>query len=124
MANAAPLLLVDMHASTREAWREWGRSIALPGVASGREQFLDSVVLLFALALPPWMVVAAILTQNLLIAIPALVLIAVRLLFQYVLRPNYHNPGWTYWLAPLADGAAVLRLIISALRPNRTWRGH
>ena len=69
------------------------------------------------------MVVAAILTQNPLIAIPALVLIAVRLLFQYVLRPNYDNPGWTYWLAPLADGAAVLRLIISALRPNRTWRG-
>ncbi|MEI6814940.1 MAG: glycosyltransferase family 2 protein, partial [bacterium] len=92
MANAAPLLLVDMHASTREAWREWGRSIALPGVASGREQFVDSVVLLFALALPPWMLVAAILTQNPLIAIPALVLIAVRLLFQYVLRPNYDNP--------------------------------
>ena len=123
MANAAPLLLVDMHASTREAWREWGRSIALPGVASGREQFVDSVVLFFALALPPWMVVAAILTQNPLIAIPALVLLAVRVMFQIVLRPNYESPGWTYWLAPLADGAAVLRLIVSVVRPNRTWRG-
>jgi dolichol-phosphate mannosyltransferase len=69
------------------------------------------------------MVVAALLTQNLLIAIPALVLLAVRLMFQIVLRPNYERPGWTYWLAPLADGAAVLRLIVSAVRPNRTWRG-
>ena len=123
MANAAPLLLVDMHNSTREAWREWGRSIALPGVASGREQLVDSIVLLLTLALPPWMMVAAILTQSPLIAIPALVLIAVRIMFQIVLRPNYDNPGWTYWLAPLADGAAVVRLIVSALRPNRTWRG-
>ena len=80
-------------------------------------------MLFFALALPPWMVIAAILTQNLLIAIPALVLLAVRVMFQVVLRPNYESPGWTYWLAPLADGAAVLRLIISAVRPNRTWRG-
>lgn len=123
MANAAPLLLVDMHTSTREAWREWGRSIALPGVASSREQLTDSVVLLLALALPPWMVVAAILTQSVLIAIPAVVLISVRVMFQIVLRPNYDNPCWTYWLAPLADGAAVLRLIASSLRPNRTWRG-
>ncbi|MCX6412961.1 MAG: hypothetical protein NTZ81_11540 [Actinobacteria bacterium] len=66
---------------------------------------------------------AAILTQNPLIAIPALVLLAVRVMFHIVLRPNSESPGWTYWLAPLADGAAVLRLIVSALRPNRTWRG-
>ena len=36
LVDAAPLLVVDMHDSGREAWREWGRSLALPGVASGR----------------------------------------------------------------------------------------
>ncbi len=123
MANAAPLLLVDMHASTREAWREWGRSLALPGVASGKEQTLDIVTLVLAMALPPWMLLAAILTDNLLIGAPALILIAVRLLFHVVLRPNYDRPSFFYWLAPLADGLAVIRLIASAVRPNRRWRG-
>jgi dolichol-phosphate mannosyltransferase len=123
MADAAPLLVVDMHASGREAWREWGRSLALPGVASGREQALDILTLLLTLALPPWMLLAALLTGSVWIAIPSLVLLAVRILFHVALRSAYERPGRLYWLAPLADGAAVVRLVASALRPNRRWRG-
>jgi dolichol-phosphate mannosyltransferase len=121
--DAAPLLVVDMHASAREAWREWGRSLALPGVASGREQAIDLVTLTLTLALPLPMLVAAALTGSLLLAVPSLILVAVRLLFHVALRPTYDQPGPAYWLAPLADPLAVVRLAWSALRPNRTWRG-
>ncbi|MFM9123953.1 MAG: glycosyl transferase group 2 family protein, partial [Actinomycetota bacterium] len=56
-------------------------------------------------------------------AIDRLVLLAVRLLLHGALRATYDRPPAAYWLAPLADGLAVLRLAVSAVRPNRRWRG-
>jgi dolichol-phosphate mannosyltransferase len=123
LVDAAPLLIVDMHSSASEAWREWGRSLALPGVATAREQVLDIATLTLTMGLPVPMLVAAAWTGQLLLAVPSLILLAVRLLFHVVLRPNYEQPGWSYWLAPLADPVAVVRLIWSAVRPNRRWRG-
>ena len=123
LVDAAPLLVVDMHDSGREAWREWGRSLALPGVASGAEQALDIAVLALALALPIPMLIACAWTGIWLAAVPSLVLLAVRLLFQVALRPTYDRPSTAWWLAPLADPLAVVRLAWSALRPNRRWRG-
>lgn len=123
LVDAAPLLVVDMHDSGREAWREWGRSLALPGVASGAEQALDVAILALTMALPIPLLVACAWTGHWLAAIPSLILLAVRLLFQIALRPTYDRPGAAWWLAPLADPLAVVRLAWSALRPNRRWRG-
>lgn len=123
MRDASRLLVVDMHASGREAWREWGRSLALPGVASGREQLVDIVTLALALVVPLAIVIAAPWGSRWWLVVPALVLLGVRWLFHVALRPTYDHPRWTYWLAPLADPLAVLRLVASAVRPNRRWRG-
>ena len=123
LVDAAPLLVVDMHASAGEAWREWGRSLALPGVASGREQLVDLATLTLTMALPLPMLIAAAWTGSLLLAIPSLVLLGVRVEFHVALRPTYDQPGPAYWLAPLADPLAVIRLGWSAWRPNRSWRG-
>jgi dolichol-phosphate mannosyltransferase len=123
LVDAAPLLVVDMHASAAEAWREWGRSLALPGVASGREQVLDIATLALTLGLPLPMLIAAAWTGSLLVAVPSLILLIVRILFHVALRPTYDDPGAAYWLAPLADPLAVVRLAWSAIRPNRRWRG-
>lgn len=123
LVDAAPLLVVDMHASGREAWREWGRSLALPGVASTREQVLDLVTLTPTMALPLPMLIITLWVGAPLLAVPSLILLAVRLLFQIALRPTYDAPGPAYWLAPLADPLAVARLAWSAIRPNRSWRG-
>lgn len=123
LVDAAPLLIVDMHSSASEAWREWGRSLALPGVATAREQVVDIATLTLTMALPIPMLVVAAWTGQLLLAVPSVILLAVRLLFHVVLRPNYEHPGRSYWLAPLADPLAVVRLIWSAVRPNRRWRG-
>ena len=112
-----------MHSSASEAWREWGRSLALPGVATAREQLVDIATLTLTMALPIPMLVAAAWTGELLLAVPSLILLAVRVLFHVALRPTYEHPGRSYWLAPLADPLAVVRLIWSAVRPNRRWRG-
>lgn len=123
LVDAAPLLVVDMHASAGEAWREWGRSLALPGVASGTEQVLDVITLTLTMALPIPLVIAALWMGSPLLAIPSVILLAVRLVFHAALRPTYADPGRAYWLAPLADPLAVVRVAWSALRPNRSWRG-
>ena len=123
LVDAPRLLTVDMHASTREAWREWGRSLALPGVASGREQAGDVLVLALTMALPLPMVVACVWSGAWFAAVPSLVLLVVRVLFHIALRPTYAHAGAAYWLAPLADGVAVARVAWSAIRPNRRWRG-
>ncbi|MDB9327550.1 glycosyltransferase family 2 protein, partial [Nodularia spumigena CS-590/02] len=31
--------------------------------------------------------------------------------------------GWLFWLSPLADPIAVLRIFISALHTPKEWRG-
>ncbi len=123
LVDAAPLLVVDMHTSAREAWREWGRSLALPGVAPAREQVVDIGVLTLTMALPLPMLLVAAWTGSILLATPSLILLLIRWLFHVALRPTYDRPSAAYWLAPLADPLAVLRLLWSALRPNRSWRG-
>ena len=35
----------------------------------------------------------------------------------------YRRRGPAYWLSPLADPAAAVRLTLSAVRPARSWRG-
>lgn len=123
LVDAAPLLMVDMHSSAREAWREWGRSLALPGVASAREQIADIGLLALTMALPLPLLLIATWSGNLLLATPSLVLLLIRWLFHVALRPTYDDPSAAYWLSPFADPLAVLRLLWSAVRPNRSWRG-
>lgn len=123
MRDAAPLVTVDMHDSGREAWREWGRSLALPGVASGREQLLDTITLFLTMVIPPLALALAIWQRAWWLAIPAAILVLVRWSLHVALRPTYERPRATFWLAPAVDALAVLRLAVSAVRPNRRWRG-
>jgi len=39
------------------------------------------------------------------------------------IRGSYQDPPWTFWMSPLADPLAVLRIILSALSRPRSWRG-
>jgi dolichol-phosphate mannosyltransferase len=123
MRDASRLLVVDMHDSGREAWREWGRSLALPGVASGREQIVDILTLSLTMVAPLAIVATGPWHARWWLLIPAVILLAARWMFHVALRPTYDHPRWTYWLAPLTDVFAVLRMTISAVRPNRNWRG-
>jgi dolichol-phosphate mannosyltransferase len=50
-------------------------------------------------------------------------LVALRCLLTVPLRTSYARRGPAYWLSPLADPLAAVRLTWGAARPRRRWRG-
>jgi dolichol-phosphate mannosyltransferase len=115
--DASSLLMVAMHTSALDAWRGWGRSLPLGGVASGREQASGLAVVWLAMALPVFRVVTGRARR-----IDAL-LVALRVGTLFGTRRAYDEQGLAYWLSPLADPLVAARLTQSTLRPERHWRG-
>lgn len=123
LADASTLLAVDMHSSAREAWREWGRSLALPGVAGAAEQLRDALVVALAQGLPLPVLARAVRRRDPVAATVAGTLLLVRVGLHAALRDSYARRGPAWWAAPLGDGAAALRLASGAIAPSRRWRG-
>ena len=115
--DAGPALTVAMHADAKDAWRGWGRSLPLGGVASKREQAEGLGIVWLAQALPLVRLLSG--RGDLLDGVMALA----RLGTLAGTRRAYDNPSRAYWLSPLADVPVALRLTQSTLRPERTWRG-
>jgi dolichol-phosphate mannosyltransferase len=111
------LIAVDMHDSVGETWREWGRSIALRDVTPAGWLAADLALVWLALGLPPLRALA--LRAGRLDA----ALLALRWIMCGPLARSYARRGLMYWLSPLADPLAALRLTTSALRRSRRWRG-
>jgi dolichol-phosphate mannosyltransferase len=123
---------VRAYASAGEAWREWGRSLDLKDSSSAIRQWGDVVFLLLVqgLPVPALLVIGAMLLSGRplgdgarLIAMLSGALLAVRVLLQHALAPSYASRGVTFWLSPLADPMAALRILLSTLRRPREWRG-
>jgi dolichol-phosphate mannosyltransferase len=115
--DGSSLIAVDMHDGVRETWREWGRSLALPDVTPHRWQVADLAVVWLTLGLPP---VKALTGRATLLDAA---LLALRAALTVALAPSYTRRGIAYWLSPLADPPAAVRLTLSAARPARSWRG-
>lgn len=107
--DGGDLVEVKMHDSVREAWREWGRSLALADVEPLPRRIADLATVWLVMALP-W-------TGR------GRALLLVRLALLAGLRGSYTVRGPAYWLSPLADPLVAVRLTWSTLRPTRTWRG-
>lgn len=116
-ADAADLISVRMHESPEEMWREWGRSIAMNDVTPRAWQAADLAVVWLTLGLPPLRAAARRATWL------DRVLLAVRWLLLVPLARAYARRDLVFWLSPLADPLAAVRLTLSTLRPSRTWRG-
>lgn len=115
--DGGDLIAVDMHDSARETWREWGRSLAMPDVTPAARQAADLAVVWLALGLPPLRVA----TRR---ARPIdAALLALRAAATAGLASAYARRGPAFWLSPVADPLAAVRLTVSALRPARRWRG-
>jgi dolichol-phosphate mannosyltransferase len=115
--DATALLEVRMHASAREAWRQWGRSLALVDVTAPAALAGDLALCWLVLAVP---VLAALAGRA---SALERVLLAVRFVLLAPLARAYARRGIAFWLSPLADPATAMRLTLSALRPAREWRG-
>jgi dolichol-phosphate mannosyltransferase len=50
-------------------------------------------------------------------------LVIIRLSLLGALTGSYERRRWAYWLSPLADPLAVLRIVSSTVRRPRMWRG-
>jgi dolichol-phosphate mannosyltransferase len=115
--DGADLVDVKMHDSAGEAWREWGRSIALADLEPPAWRAADAAVVWLAMALP--VLRAATGRARLL----DWLLLAVRSALLGALARSYARRGVGFWLSPLADPATAVRLTWSSLRQTRTWRG-
>ena len=120
------------YGSAREAWREWGRSLDLKDATSRARQWGDvaflaivqgtPVPVLLLLALAAWTRGDMQLLSTPLVGTSA-ALLGVRILLQRAFAPCYAQRGLAFWLSPLADPLAALRILVSTLRRPTQWRG-
>ncbi|MBD0334630.1 MAG: glycosyltransferase [Cyanobacteria bacterium Co-bin13] len=134
--DGAQLLKVRMYEGMAETWREWGRSLDLKDAATPGQVWWD-LWYLAAVQAMPWLVLPVLLIlAGLRLSLNGplqgllgvnLGLIAVRFALQAAIRPSYDfkqtQSRWVFWLSPLADVLAVLRIGLSSTRQPTQWRG-
>ncbi|MEO0853532.1 MAG: glycosyltransferase, partial [Cyanobacteria bacterium J06648_11] len=129
--DGAHLIHVRMYESAAETWTEWGRSLDLKDASTFAQTISDAVFLLLVQALPlailtlsvglgalcepDWLVLALLGTNGGLVAMRWGLLLAI--------SNSYRAKPWTFWVSPLADPLAVLRIWMSALTRPQSWRG-
>lgn len=132
--DGAKVLKVRMYEGALETWKEWGRSLDLKD-ASSRAQIWGDLWLLSAVQGLPLLIVFGYLLIG---SLPSLLplkllfglnvfLLVIRFAMLLAIAPSYDRTtargGWLFWLSPLADPLAVLRIFLSAFRTPREWRG-
>ena len=115
--DASSLLTVRMYESATDAWRGWGRSLALPGVESRSRQLAGLAVVTLAQTLP-----LARLVARRADALDGALLLA-RLGVLVGTARSYARRGPAYWSSPLADTAATAALALGIVRRRHRWRG-
>lgn len=134
--DGAAVLKVRMYEGALETWREWGRSLDLkdacsPGQIWGDLYFLLAVQgLPLVLSLGFWVAIGVGQSSSLTVwAALGLnsMLVAIRVALLWAIAPSYDftqsKSGWAFWLSPLADPLAVLRILLSSVRTPTQWRG-
>lgn len=138
--DGANLIQVRMYEGMAETWREWGRSLDLKNASTPAQVLGDALFLFCVQALPlPCLLGlglglglahgagAASLTSELALGLNA-GLCVMRLALLGAIAPSYtwSKAGWAasgFWLSPVADGLAVLRIFLSSVRTPKQWRG-
>lgn len=129
--DGAKLLKVRMYEGAAETWREWGRSLDLKDATSAGQKWSD---LLFLVAVQGLPIPAALILSDLRLSPPVVValglnwaLILIRVGLLWAIAPSYSlnetKAAWAFWLSPLADPLAVLRIFLSSIRTPTEWRG-
>ncbi len=130
--DGAHLLRVRMYEGMAETWQEWGRSLDLKDATDPRQTWADCWFLLAVQGLPLPLVLIGLFVHpwSLPLAIAGglnLFLLLLRLGVLWGIRTSYapvaSKGGWLFWLSPLADPLATLRIWLSASRRPKTWRG-
>jgi dolichol-phosphate mannosyltransferase len=133
--DGANLLKVRMYEGMAETWREWGRSLDLKDATTRSQIWADLWLLtmtqglpigLLGVSLSLWLGGDRSLTVMVAIGANAL-LVMIRFALSLAIRGSYDlssaKAQWLFWLSPLADPLAVLRIWLSASRRPKSWRG-
>ena len=132
--DGAKVLKVRMYEGALETWKEWGRSLDLKD-ASTRAQVWGDLWLLSAVqGLPLFILLSYLFLPAVVLSLPALLLlglniflVVIRFALLLAIAPSYDRKdatgGWLFWLSPLADSLAVLRIFLSAFHTPKEWRG-
>ncbi|MBF2022278.1 MAG: glycosyltransferase [Hydrococcus sp. C42_A2020_068] len=135
--DGAKVIRVRMYEGARETWQEWGRSLDLKDAASSSQLWGDLWLLLGTQGLPLFVSAILLTCLGLGYSFPTLkaavglnlFLIAIRFALLGAIAPSYYrgekpSPAVRlFWLSPLADPLAVLRIFISAFQKPTHWRG-
>jgi dolichol-phosphate mannosyltransferase len=127
--DGAALMQVRMYTSMAETWREWGRSLDLKDASTPSQTLADCLLLTAVQGLPIPLLISLLVWQPApSLAISMLFwlnifLLLIRCLMVLGIRTSYTEVGFWFWLSPLADPFAVIRIWISALTRPKSWRG-
>lgn len=131
--DGAALMQVRMYTSMAETWREWGRSLDLKDASTPSQTFADCLLLTAVQGLPlPILIILSLLHLELHLesSLPISILfwlnaflVFIRCLLVFGIRASYTEVGFWFWLSPLADPFAVIRIWISAFTRPKSWRG-
>jgi dolichol-phosphate mannosyltransferase len=124
------LFRVRSYESLGEMWREWGRSIDLKEATTRWRQVGDVLLLALVQGAPAIVVLLWVLgvlrlhglTSNALVIVNVAMLL-IRAAMSAAIAGSYEKRRWTFWLSPLADPIAVLRVAMSSLARPQQWRG-
>ena len=133
--DGANVLKVRMYEGAAETWKEWGRSLDLKDASSPDQTWGDCLFLLAVQGLP--LLLTLLLLPAVLAGDPPLItqavfylnlsLLIIRLALNGAIVASYDctqaSLPWLFWLSPLADPLAVLRIFLSSLKTPRQWRG-
>ena len=133
--DGAQVLKVRMYDGMAETWREWGRSLDLKDAASVGQIWGDWLLLLAVQGLP--LPLALLLLPSVLTASASptaqlafglnLLLVVIRVGLNFAIAPSYDRTqsqsAWIFWLSPIADPLAVLRIFLSSSQKPKSWRG-
>ncbi len=133
--DGAKVLKVRMYEGAAQTWQEWGRSLDLKDASSTAQLWGDLWLLLSVQGLPLPIVLTYIFSPQLPLPPCPLVfllglnlfLVTIRFALLLAISPSYDRTqaqaSWLFWLSPLADPLAVLRIFLSAFHTPTQWRG-
>ncbi|MGF1539103.1 MAG: 2'-O-glycosyltransferase CruG [Pleurocapsa sp.] len=130
--DGAKVIKVRMYQGAKETWQEWGRSLDLKDAAPILQVWSDWWFLLLVQGLPLglscgiWWLLNLGYSSITLVALLGLnlCLLLLRLIILVAIAPSYQPPvNWLFWLSPLADPLAVLRIFLSSRQTPTQWRG-
>jgi dolichol-phosphate mannosyltransferase len=135
--DGAQLIKVRMYAGFQDTWSGWGRSLDLKDASSYAQLWADLGLLVCTQGLPLilsplllWGLYTGFSFLTLKIALGVnLLLLLIRISLLWAISPSYYRgeslgtTSWWFWLSPLADPLAVLRIFLSSTQRPTSWRG-